>query len=264
VNDGLATVDYQPYAVHVLRSLALTNGALFQKNLDKIGGLVEDPRPALQTALMQLLVDANQEQLLSTLVDHTDRLDVLSLALHLVSELGTISSQLLLSLFTKIGSQNIETVCTERCTVDSPVGPVQLGRLTNTWNSAAVNSTVIGHIQNLPLPQWNVEFALCKLLLKQPMDSTSAQIWQQLFSQLAPQIGELMRDEDMTEVIFDIVGFYLVATTDIELLERLQPALEPVVSVAKERCKVACTKFLTTVAELGPRFKQVVNTLILV
>jgi hypothetical protein len=264
VTEGLATPDYQPYAVHILRYLAPINGDLLQKNLDKIGALVEDTRPALQTALMQLLVDANQEQLLSTLVDHTDRLDVLSLALHLVSELGTISSPLLLSLFKKIGSENIEAVCTERCTVDSPVGPLQLGRLTNTWNSAAVNATVIGHIQNLPLPQWNVEFALCKLLLKQPMDSTSAQIWQQLFGQLAPQIGELMRDEEMTEVIFDIVGFYLVATTDIELLERLQPALEPVVSVAKEKCKLACTKFLTTVAELGPRFKQVVNTLILV
>jgi hypothetical protein len=264
VTEGLETVDYQPYAVHILRYLAPINADLLQKNLDKIGSLVEDSRPTLQTALVQLLVDSNQEQLLSTLIDNTDRLDVLSLSLHLVSELGTISPQLLLALFKKIGSANIEPVCTERCTVDSPVGPLQLGRLTNTWNSAAVNSTVINHIQNLPLPQWNVEFALCKLLLKQPMDSSSAQIWQQLFNQLSVQIGEMMRDEEMTELIFDIVGFYLSATTDIALLEKLQPALEPVVSVAKEKCKVACTKFLAIVADLGPKFKHVVNTLILV
>jgi hypothetical protein len=96
------------------------------------------------------------------------------------------------------------------------------------------------------------------------MDSTSAQVWQQLFFQLAPQIGELMRDEEMTGVIFDIVGFYLVATSDIDLLVKLQPALEPVVSVSKEKCKVACTKFLTRVAALGPRFKQIVDALILV
>ena len=54
------------------------------------------------------------------------------------------------------------------------------------------------------------------------MDSTSAQIWQQLFTQLTPQIGEFMRDEEMTDVIFDIVGFYLIATLDIDLFERLQ------------------------------------------
>jgi hypothetical protein len=224
---------------------------------------VDDERPILQTALVQLLVDANQEQMLAKLIDHTDRIDVMSLALHLVSELGTISSSLLLALFKKLGNDNIEWVCTERCTVESPVGPLQLGRLTNTWNSAAVNSTVITHIQGLPLPQWDVEFALCKLLLKQPMDSTSAGIWEHLFANLSPQFGELMRDEDMTEVIFDIVGFYLVATSDIGLLEKLQPALEPVMSVAKEKCKVACTKFLTRIAELGPRFKQIVNSLVL-
>jgi hypothetical protein len=135
--------------------------------------------------------------------------------------------------------------------------------LTNTWNSAAVNSTVITHIQAVPLPQWDVEFALCKLLLKQPMDSTSAQIWQQLFAQLSPQFGELMRDEEMAEVIFDILGFYLVATSDIDLFHKLQPSFEPVVSVAKERCKTACLKLLTRVAELGPRFKQIVNYLVL-
>lgn len=264
VDHGLESSDYQPYAVHILRYLAPINGDILQKYLDKIATLVEDDRSALQTALVQLLVDENQEQLLSKLIDHTDRIDVLSLALHLVSELGTISSPLLLALFKKIGSANIEMVCTERCSIDSPVGPLQLGRLTNTWNSAAVNSTVIAHIQSLPLQQWDVEFALCKLLLKQPMDSTSAQIWQQLFAQLSPQFGELMRDEDMTEVIFDIVGFYLVATLDIDLFERLQSALEPVVTVAKEKCKVACTKFLTRVADLGPRFKQLVNNLILV
>jgi hypothetical protein len=113
------------------------------------------------------------------------------------------------------------------------------------------------------LPQWDVEFALCKLLLKQPMDSTSAQIWQQLFAQLSPQFGDLMRDEDMAEVIFDIIGFYLVATSDIDLFQKLQPALEPVVSVAKERCKAACMKLLNRVSELGPRFKQIVNYLVL-
>lgn len=264
VQKGLENHDFQPYAVHILRYLAPINSDLLQSHLDQISELVEDDRPTMQTALVQLLVDANQEALLSKLIEHTDKVEVLSLALHLVSELGTISPPLLLSLFKKIGPQNIEMVCTERCTVESPVGPLQLGRLTNTWNSAAVNSTVINHIQNLPLQQWDVEFALCKLLLKQPMDSTSAQIWQQLFAQLCPQFGELMREEDMTEVVFDILGFYLVATLDIELLEKLQSALEPVVTVAKEKCKVACTKFLTKVAELGPRFKQVVNTLIMV
>lgn len=264
VDRGLENLQYQPYAIHILRYLAPINNQLLDKYMDKISTFVDDDRPAMQTALVQLLVDANQEQLLSKLIDHTQRLDVLSLALHLVSELGTISSPLLLQLFRKIGSENIENVCTERCTVDSPVGPLQLGRLTNTWNSAAVNSTVISHIQNLPLQQWTVEFALCKLLLKQPMDSTSAQIWQQLFASLSPQFGELMRDEEMTDLIFDIVGFYLVATLDIDLFERLQSSLEPVVTVAKEKCKAACTKFLTRVAELGPRFKQLVNNLILV
>jgi hypothetical protein len=73
-----------------------------------------------------------------------------------------------------------------------------------------------------------------------------------------------MRDEELTEVIFDIVGFYLVATSDVGLLEKLQPALEPVMSIAKEKCKVACTKFLTRISELGPRFKHIVNSLILV
>jgi hypothetical protein len=262
VNTGLDTPEHQPYAVHILRYIAPINGDLLPKSMDKIAALVDDDRPALQTALIQLLVDANQEPLLAALIDHTDRIDILSLALHVVSELGSISPALLLALFKKIGSQRVESVCTERCTVDSPVGPLQLGRLTNTWNSAAVNSTVITHIQNVPLPQWDVEFALCKLLLKQPMDSTSAQIWQQLFAQLSPQFGDLIRDEDMTEVIFDILEFYLFATSDIGLLEKLQPALEPVVSVAKEKCKLACTKFLTRVAELGPKFKQVVTNII--
>ena len=96
------------------------------------------------------------------------------------------------------------------------------------------------------------------------MDSTSAQIWQQLFATLLPQFGELMRDEEMAEVVFDIIGFYLVATLDIDLFEKLQSSLEPVLSVAKEKCKVACTRFLTRVAELGPKFKQIVNSLIMV
>ncbi|OHT02347.1 hypothetical protein TRFO_07201 [Tritrichomonas foetus] len=264
VERGLQNPDYQPYSVHILRYLAPINNDLLQKYMEKISTLVTDTRSTMQTALVQLLVDASQEQLLSKLIENTSALDVLSLALHLVSELGSISSPLLLQLFKKIGSANIEQVCTERCTVDSPVGPIQLGRLTNTWNSAAVNSTVITHIQTLPLQQWDVEFALCKLLLKQPMDSTSAQIWQQLFATLSPQFGELMRDEEMTEVIFDIVGFYLVATLDIDLFEKLQSSLEPVITVAKEKCKAACTKFLTKIAELGPRFKQLVNNLILV
>lgn len=264
VDKGLGNVEYQPYAVHILRYLAPINNDLLQKYIEKISTLIDDDRIIMQTALVQLLVDANQEASLSKLVENTNRLDVLSLALHLVSELGNISSPLLLQLFKKIGAQNIEMVCTERCTVDSPVGPIQLGRLTNTWNSAAVNSTVITHIKGLPLQNWNVEFALCKLLLKQPMDSTSAQIWQQLFATLLPQFGELMRDEEMTEVVFDILSFYLVATLDIDLFEKLQSSLEPVLSVAKEKCKVACTKFLTRVAELGPKFKQIVNSLIMV
>lgn len=263
VDKGLDNKDYQPYAIHILRYLAPINNELLQKYIEKISTFVDDDRTIMQTALIQLLVDANQEAPLAKLIDNTTRLDVLSLTLHLVSELGNISSQLLLQLFKKIGAQNIETVCTERCTVDSPVGPIQLGRLTNTWNSAAVNSTVITHIQSLPLQKWDVEFALCKLLLKQPMDSTSAQIWQQLFATLLPQFGELMRDEEKTEVIFDILGFYLVATLDIDLFEKLQSSLEPVVSVAKEKCKIACTKFLTRVSELGPRFKQLVNNLIM-
>jgi hypothetical protein len=260
---GLETPEYQPYAVHILRYLAPIRGELLEKSLPKIATLVDDERPALQTALVQLLVDANQEQMLAKQIDNTNRIDILSLSLHLVSELGTISPSLLLAIFKKLGSDNIESVCTERLTVDSPVGPLQLGRLINTWNSAAVNSTVITHIQTLPLPQWNVEFALCKLLLKQPMDSTSAGVWQHLFAQLSPQFGELVRDEEMTDVIFDIVGFYLVATADVGLLEKLQPALEPLMSVAKEKCKVACTKFLARVADLGPRFKQIVNALVL-
>lgn len=264
VEKGLDNTQYQPYAVHILRYLAPINNELLTKYLDKVTSLVGDNRAIMQTALVQLLVDANQEGPLSKLIENTNRLDVLSLALHLVSELGNISSPLLLQLFKKIGSQNIEMVCTERCNVDSPIGTIQLGRLTNTWNSAAVNSTVINHIQNLPLQSWDVEFALCKLLLKQPMDSTSAQIWQQLFATLLPQFGELMRDEEMAEVVFDIIGFYLVATLDIDLFEKLQSSLEPVLSVAKEKCKVACTRFLTRVAELGPKFKQIVNSLIMV
>ena len=264
VERGLDNQRFQPYAIHILRYLAPINNELLQKYMDRIGSLVNDERPEMQTALVQLLVEANQEALLTKLIENTNRLDVLSLSLHLVSELGQIPSALLIQLFQKIGTDNIEKVCTDRCTVQSPVGPLQLGRLTNTWNSAAVNSTVIQHIKNLPLQQWDVEFALCKLLLRQPMDSTSAQIWQQLFTQLTPQIGEFMRDEEMTDVIFDIVGFYLIATLDIDLFERLQSLLEPVVTVAKEKCKSACTRFLTRMAELGPRFKQIVNNLILV
>ena len=264
VDSGLSVPEYQPYAVHILRYLTPINGDILTKHLNIISTLVDDERPIVQTALVQLLVDTNQEQLLAQLLDKTTRLDVLTLALHLISELGQISPNLLISLFKKIGAPNIETVCTERCSVETPVGILQLGRLTNTWNSAAVNATVIEHIQSLPLSNWDVEFSLCKLLLKQPMDSTSASIWQRLFSELSPQFGDLMRDEEKTEVVFDIVGFYLIATQDIELLERLQPALEPVVTVAKEKCKVSATKFLTKIAELGPRFKQIVSTLILV
>ena len=264
VERGLDNQRFQPYAIHILRYLAPINNELLQKYMDRIGSLVNDERPEMQTALVQLLVEANQEALLTKLIENTKRLDVLSLSLHLVSELGQIPSALLIQLFQKIGTDNIEKVCTDRCTVQSPVGPLQLGRLTKTWNSAAVNSTVIQHIKNLPLQQWDVEFALCKLLLRQPMDSTSAQIWQQLFTQLTPQIGEFTRDEEMTDVIFDIVGFYLIATLDIDLFERLQSLLEPVVTVAKEKCKSACTRFLTRMAELGPRFKQIVNNLILV
>ena len=264
VQRGFETAELQPYAVHILRFLAPIDADVMQKYLDKVSQLVDDDRPPLQTALVQLLVETNQEELLAKLIEHTDKIEVLSLALHLVAELGTISPPLLMSLFKQIGQQNIESVCTERCTVESPIGPLQLGRLTNTWNSAAVNSTVINHIKNLPLQQWDVEFALCKLLLKQPMDSTSAQIWQQLFAELCPQFGDLMREEEMTELVFDILGFYIVATLDIDLLQQLQSALEPVVTVSKERCKVACTKFLTKVADLGPRFKQIVNTLIMV
>jgi len=263
VAKGLEEPDFQPFAVHILRYLAPISGDLLQEHIERVVALVGDERPTMQTALVQLLVDASQETVLGRLIEKTDRVDVLSLALHLVSELGTISPSLLLALFKKIGGQNIEAVCTERCTVESPVGPLQLGRLTNTWNSAAVNSTVINHVQGVPLQQWDVEFALCKLLLKQPMDSTSAQIWQHLFAQLSPQFGELIRDEDMAEVVFDILEFYLVATLDIELLAKLRSALEPVVTVAKEKCKIACTKFLTRMAELGPRFKQIVQSLIL-
>jgi hypothetical protein len=264
IEKGLEQKEYQEYAVHILRYLAPIKDDLLHQHLPKIAELVNDDRTVLQAALVQLLVDASQEALLTQVIEHTDKIEILSLSLHLVSELGTISSPLLISLFKKIGTENIEQVCTERCTVETPVGPLQLSRLTNTWNSAAVNATVIEHIQNVPLAQWDVEFALCKLLLKQPMDSTSAQIWKQLFATLAPQFGELMREEDMTEIIFDIVNFYLVATSDIEFFENLQPYLEPVVTVAKEKCKAAGTKFLTKVAELGPKFKQIVSTLILV
>lgn len=264
IENGLNQKEYQAYAVHILRYLAPIKGDLLQQYLPKIAELVNDDRVVMQAALVQLLVDASQEALLTQVIEHTDKIEILSLSLHLVSELGTISSPLLMSLFKKIGAANIEQVCTERCNVETPVGPLQLGRLTNTWNSAAVNATVIAHIQSIPLSQWDVEFSLCKLLLKQPMDSTSAQIWKQLFATLAPQFGELMREEDMTELIFDIVNFYLVATSDVEFFEKLQPYLEPVVTVAKEKCKVAGTKFLAKVAELGPKFKQIVSTLILV
>lgn len=264
IESGLKESDYQPYAVHILRYISPIRGDLIQTYLPTIAEFVDDKRPIMQAALVQLLIDASQEALLTQIIENTDRIEILSLALHLVSELGSISSTLLISLFKKIGADNIYQVCTERCTVETPVGALQLGRLTNTWNIAAVNSTVIQHIQSIPLNQWDVEFALCKLLLKQPMDSTSAQIWKQLFSSLTPQFGDLMRDEEMSETIFDIVSFYLVATLDIEFFEKLQPYLEPVVTVAKEKCKVAGTKFLTKAAELGPKFKHIVSTLILV
>lgn len=264
VEKGLDNFDFQPYAVHILRFLIPINSELLQKHIEKITKLTDDERPVVQAALVQLLVDTNQEQLITHLLDKISRLDVLTLALHLISELGQISAPLLITLFKKIGAQNIEQVCTERCSVETPVGSLQLGRLTNTWNSAAVNATVIEHVQALPLSSWDVEFALCKLLLKQPMDSTSAQIWKRLFAELSPQFGELMRDEETTEVVFDIVGFYIFATQDIDFLEKLQPALEPVVTVAKEKCKNAATKFLSKVADLGPRFKQVASLLILI
>ena len=264
IESGLKESQYQAYAVHILRYLAPIKGELLQQYLPQIAELVNDDSIVMQAALVQLLVEASQETLLTQIIEQTNKIEILSLALHLVSELGSISSPLLMTLFKKIGAQNIEQVCTERCTVETPVGPLQLGRLTNTWNSAAVNATVIAHIQNVPLSQWDVEFSLCKLLLKQPMDSTSAQIWKQLFATLAPQFGDLMREEDMTEIVFDIVNFYLVATLDIDFFEKLQPYLEPVVTVAKEKCKAAATRFLMKVAELGPKFKQIVSTLIFV
>jgi len=264
IETGLKVPEFQPYSIHILRYLSPIKPEILHSYLPLVSELVGDTRPFMQIVMIQLLVDSSQETLLTQVINNTSRLDVLSLALHLVSELGNISSPLLVLLFKKIGSQNIETVCTERTVIESPVGPLPLGRLTNTWNSAAVNSTVIYHIQNVPLPQWDVEFSLCKLLLKQPMDSASAQIWKQLFAQLAPQFGDLMREEDMADIIFDIVAFYLLATLDVEFFEKLQPSLEPVVTVAKEKCKIAGTKFLTKMAELGPKFKQIVSTLILV
>ena len=264
VDSGLKQVKYQPFAIHILRYLASIRPDILQNYLPQITELVNDNRVVMQTALVQLLVDATQESLLMNIIESTDRLEVLSLALHLVSELGTIPSQLLIMLFKKIGSANIEAVCTERCTVESPVGPIHLGRLTNAWNSAAINATVIAHIQTVPLQNWDVEFALSKLLLKQPMDSTSASIWKQLFNDLAPQFGDLMKDEEMTESVFDIVCFYLIATLDLDLFEKLIPSLEPVVTIAKEKCKNASAKFLTRVSELSPKFKQIVSSLILI
>jgi hypothetical protein len=65
---GLEAHDYQPCAVHILRCLALINNNLSQKSLEQISTLLVDEHPALQTALMQLLVDANQESMLSRLI----------------------------------------------------------------------------------------------------------------------------------------------------------------------------------------------------
>ena len=262
VDNGLKEIQYQPFAVHILRYLASIRADILQSYLPRITELVNDNRLIMQTALVQLLVDATQEGLLMSIIESTDRLEVLSLALHLVSELGAIPGQLLIMLFKKIGSENVESVCTERCVVESPVGQIQLGRLTNAWNSAAINAAVIAHIQTVPLQNWDVEFSLSKLLLKQPMDSTSSGIWKQLFTDLAPQFGDLMKDEEMTESVFDIVCFYLIATLDIDLFERLIPSLEPVLAISKEKCKSAATRFLTRVSELNPKFKQIVSTLI--
>lgn len=262
IDSGMALPEFRPYAIHILRYISPIKPNLLQNHLQTIGELTEDDRPILQAALVQLLIDSEQEALLQKVIEHTDRIDILSLTLHLTTELGQISSPLLVALFKKIGPNNLENVCTERLTVETPVGSLQLGRITNSWNSAAVNAAVIGHVQSLPISQWDVEFSLCKLLLKQPMDSTSTQVWQGLFSKFAPQFGELMRDEESTEVIFDLLSFYLIATLDYSLLEKLLSCLEPVVTVSKEKCKIAGTKFLTRVAELGPRFKQIVGTLI--
>jgi hypothetical protein len=110
VTAGLEIPDYQPYAVHILRYLAPINGDLLTRSLEKIGTLLDDDRPTLQTALIQLLVDANQEQMLSRLIDHTERIDILSLALHSVSELGSISPPLFLALF-KSSARRILSPC---------------------------------------------------------------------------------------------------------------------------------------------------------
>lgn len=262
VNRGLEVEEYQPYAVHILHHLARIKEDLLQEHISKITELVNDQRPKLQTAMIQLLIGANQETLLTQLINGTDNFEAISLSLHLITDLGSIPSQLLMMLFKKIGAQNIDMICNERCTIDSPVGPQTLPRLTSSWNSAAVNTAIITHIQSIALADWDVEYGLCKILLKQPMDSNSAQIWRHLFASLTPQFSELMREEDMTEAVFDIIGFYLEASQDISFFEMLMPALEPVVTVSKERCKQAGIHFLQSAAEIGPKFKQLSGTLI--
>ncbi|KAH0787426.1 hypothetical protein GPJ56_008621 [Histomonas meleagridis] len=259
VKHGIEIEDYQPYSIHILRYLIPISPDIISSYMDKINSLIEDDRTTLQVALIQLLVDINEETLITKIIDHTKSIDVMSLALHMISELGTISSNLLIDLFKRIGSKNIENVCTERCTIESVVGQIQLGKLTSTWNSAAINEALISHIKSIPLENWDVEFELCKLLLKQPMDSNSAQTWKRLFAQLLPQFEELMRDEDKAEIVFDLIGFYLSITSDLDFFENLQSSLERVVTVAKEKCKAACTKFLNEITEIGPKFKKSVT-----
>jgi hypothetical protein len=94
------------------------------------------------------------------------------------------------------------------------------------------------------------------------MDTNSAQIWQQLFFRLAPQFSDLMREEERTEITFDILSFYVTALKDYALLETLQPSIEPILTLAKEKCKVSCTKFLQKVADVGPKFRDFAAALI--
>lgn len=264
IHSGINSNEYCAYVCHILRFLAPIKPDLLQNYLPRIGEFIDDERPILQTALVQLLIESNQLLILAQFIEKINRLDILSLALHLTTELGQIDGPILISLFKKIGPDDLENVCTERVTVETPVGPLQLSRLTNTWNSAAVNQVVVQHVQNTSVQDWDVEFTLTKLLLKQPMDSNSSQIWQNIFSSFAVQFGELMRDEEKMDIIFDLLSFYITITLDIHLFEKILPCVEPIVTAPKEKSRISATKFLVKISELGSRYKQIASTLILI
>lgn len=263
MKESIESDEYCEFGVHLLKYIAAVDSKYLTTYLSTVEQLISNKKPVLQAVLVQFFIETTQHDLLLRLIEESDNLSVLALALNLISELGAIPPKILITLFKKIGEEKIIAICTEHVSVETPVGLFHFSKITNTWNGASVNSVVYQYIKSTEVTNWTMEYVLIKLIIEQPLDLVSKSNWKSLFNEKADQFCSLMKVEEKAEQVFELIGLYITSFTDLPFFQLLLPTIEPCVAAAKEVCRHAATEFLAKVSKIGSIYKQIAQTLIL-